>query len=124
LKLVLTGGVARTQSYELIGSLAEEVLASLNLDVVFLGVDGISPRGGLTTYNEAEAHTDLVMLKRAHRVVVVADSSKIGQIRFAQICPIELVDELITDGDVDRSVIAELRAMGVRVTVAGQSSTE
>ena len=34
LKLVVTGGVARAESYELVGPLAESALASLNLDLV------------------------------------------------------------------------------------------
>ena len=34
LKLVVTGGVARPESYELVGPLAEASLAALNLDVV------------------------------------------------------------------------------------------
>ncbi|MBY8854777.1 alkaline phosphatase, partial [Saccharothrix sp. MB29] len=38
-KLVVTGGVARPQSYELVSPLAGRILAGLNLDVVFLGVD-------------------------------------------------------------------------------------
>ena len=44
LKLVVTGGVARAESYELVGPLAEAALASFNLDVVLVGVDGISWR--------------------------------------------------------------------------------
>jgi DeoR family transcriptional regulator of aga operon len=42
LKLVVTGGVARSNSYELSGPLTEASLASLNLDIMFVGVDGIS----------------------------------------------------------------------------------
>ena len=49
LKLVVTGGVARAESYELVGPIAESSLEGLNLDMAFLGVDGISPRAGLTT---------------------------------------------------------------------------
>lgn len=40
-KLVVTGGVARPASYELIGPLAAELLAQLTLDLVFLGVDAV-----------------------------------------------------------------------------------
>ena len=40
-KIVVVGGVARPQSYELIGPLADASLAQINLDVMFLGVDAI-----------------------------------------------------------------------------------
>src|SRR5204863_1890497 len=62
LKLVVTGGVARPESYELVGPLAEAALASFNLDVVLVGVDGISATEGLTTHHEVEAHTNRALI--------------------------------------------------------------
>jgi DeoR family transcriptional regulator of aga operon len=115
LKLVVTGGYARLESYELVGPLAERALAGLNLDVAVIGVDGIDAEAGCTTHHEVEAHTNLSMIDRARHVIVVADSSKIGTVVFAQICPIERVHELITDRDADPSTIRALREAGVRV---------
>jgi DeoR family transcriptional regulator, aga operon transcriptional repressor len=114
LKLVVTGGVARPESYELVGPLADATLDDLNIDVVFVGVDGAS-RAGMTTHHEVEAHTDRRMIERAHRVVVVCDGSKIGRSALAVICQPRHVDELITDGTADEAVLDELRADGVSV---------
>jgi DeoR family transcriptional regulator, aga operon transcriptional repressor len=116
LKLVVTGGWARSESYELVGPLAEQSLAGLNLDTVFMGVDGISFEAGLTTHHEVEAHTNLALMERARRVVVVADSSKIGRTSFARICSIERVHELITDGGADAAALDAIREAGVLVT--------
>ena len=116
LKLVVTGGVARSESYELVGPIAEASLAALNLDVVFLGVDGIALDAGLTTHHEVEAHTNRALIERAKRVVVVADSTKIGRAAFARICEIERVHELITDEAANPAVLAELSDAGVDVT--------
>ena len=80
LKLVVSGGVARPESYELVGPIAEASLQGLNLDVVFLAVDGISLRAHLTTHQEVEAGTDRALIERAERVIVVADSSKVGKV--------------------------------------------
>ena len=115
LKLVVTGGYARPESYELVGPLAEQALAGLNLDVVFLGVDGISPMAGITTHHEVEAHTNLALIERARHVVVVTDSSKIGLVAFAQICPIDRMHEVITDAGADHGLLAELGEAGVVV---------
>ncbi len=116
LKLVVTGGVARSESYELVGPIAEASLQGLNLDMVFLSVDGISPRAHLTTHHEQEAGTDRALIERASRVCVVADSSKLGVVAFARICELDAVDELITDDGADPEQIAELTERGVRVT--------
>jgi DeoR family transcriptional regulator of aga operon len=117
LKLVVTGGVARPESYELVGPLAEASLNGLNLDIAFLGVDGISEQAGLTTHHEIEAHTNRAMIDRARQVVVVADASKIGRVAFARICEIERVGELITDTGADPDAIRGFADAGVRVTV-------
>jgi DeoR family transcriptional regulator of aga operon len=116
LKLLVTGGVARPASYELVGPLADATLDELNIDVAFVGVDGAS-RVGMTTHHEAEAHTNRRMIERARRVVVVCDASKIGRAALAVICPADAVDELITDGAADRSELDGLRAAAIDVTV-------
>jgi DeoR family transcriptional regulator, aga operon transcriptional repressor len=116
LKLVVTGGVARAESYELVGPIAEASLEGLNLDMVFLSVDGISPHAGLTTHHEIEAGTDRALIERASRVTVVADSSKIGKVAFARICQLSDVDELITDDGADPGAVAALEDRGVTVT--------
>ena len=116
LKLVVTGGVARPESYELIGPIAEASLEGLNLDMVFLAVDGISPTAGLTTHHEIEAGTNRALLERARHVTVVADSSKIGKVAFARICQLSQVDELITDDGADGDALVALRDAGLIVT--------
>jgi DeoR family transcriptional regulator, aga operon transcriptional repressor len=115
LKLVVTGGYARAESYELVGPVAEQSLAGMNLDIAFIGVDGIDASAGCTTHHEIEAHTNLALIERARRVVVVADSSKIGQVAFARICPIDRVHELITDREASARVLQALRESGVAV---------
>jgi DeoR family transcriptional regulator of aga operon len=117
LKLVVTGGTARTESYELVGPVAEQALGAINLDVAFVGVDGISIDSGLTTHHEIEAGTNRSMIERARTVVVVTDSSKLGRAAFARICPIAAVDELITDAAAPSATVEALTSAGVAVTV-------
>jgi DeoR family transcriptional regulator of aga operon len=116
LKLVVTGGVARAESYELVGPIAEASLQGLNLDMAFLAVDGISPAAGLTTHHEIEAGTNRALIERAGRVTVVADSSKLGKVAFARICQVTDVDELITDDGADPAAVAALQERGLTVT--------
>ncbi len=117
IKLVVTGGVARSESYELVGPLAEQSLVDLHLDIAFIGADGITARDGLTTHHEIEAHTDRALMDRAPHVVVVADGSKLGRVAFARICPISAVHELITDAESDPAEFAALDEAGLKATV-------
>jgi DeoR family transcriptional regulator of aga operon len=116
LRLIVTGGVARPTSYELVGPLAVRGVEGLRVETAFIGVDGVSLEAGFTTHEDVEAQTNLALITRAARVVVVADWSKIGRVTLARICEVDQVDELVTDTAADPQVLAELRERGIRVT--------
>ncbi|MGK4582460.1 DeoR/GlpR family DNA-binding transcription regulator [Kitasatospora sp. HPMI-4] len=114
-KIVLTGGVARPQSYELIGPLAGLVLNELTLDVTVLGVDALDAEQGATAHHEGEASVNRLLAERARRVVVAADSSKLGHRAFARICGVDRIGTLVTDEGVDPELAAAFTEAGVRV---------
>jgi len=115
IELVVCGGSARSESYELVGPLAELTLANINLDVAFIGVDGVTGAAGLTTHHEVEAQTNRSLLRSAARVIVVADSAKIGRRGFARISELSAVDDLVTDAAATDAQVAELERAGVKV---------
>ena len=78
---------------------------------------GVDAKAGCTTHEEVEAHTNQVMIRHAQRAVLVADSSKIGKVTFARICPAGDVDELITDRAADPAALRALTEAGVHVTL-------
>jgi DeoR family transcriptional regulator of aga operon len=117
LKLVVPGGVARAASYELVGPIAEATLAGLNIDLVFVGVDGISLEAGCTTHHEVEAYTNRALIKRARRAIVVTDASKLRRAAFARICELDEIDELITDAAAPADELAALRDAGVGLRI-------
>jgi DeoR family transcriptional regulator of aga operon len=116
--LVVCGGSARAESYELVGPLAEMTLANVNIDVAIIGVDGVNVTAGLTTHHEVEAQTNRCLLRAAERVIVVADSSKIGRRGFARISEIGVVSDLVTDTGVKDSDVTELERAGLKVHLA------
>ena len=117
MRLVVTGGVSRSQSYELVGPWAERTLLGLNVAIAFVGVDGISAGGGLTTHDEVEAKTNAVLISRAQRTIVVADGSKVGRDLLARIVDVQEVDELITDDSADKGALDALSRAGLKVTL-------
>jgi len=118
IKIVTTGGVARPQSYELTGPLATGVLEQVTLDVAILGVDGIDAEVGATAHHEGEASINRLMGKQARKVVIVADSSKVGRRAFARICVPAEIDVLVTDTGISADDVALLEAAGIDVVTA------
>jgi DeoR family transcriptional regulator of aga operon len=118
IKIVVTGGVARPQSYELTGPLATGVLERVSIDIAILGVDGIDAASGAMAQHEGEASINQLMASQASQVVVVADSSKVGRRAFARICGAADVDVLVTDTGLAEEAAARFAEVGVRVITA------
>lgn len=118
LKVVMTGGILRPQSLELVGVLAEGTFTAINVGTAILGADGVSAAAGITTHDETEARTNHAMVAKAQRTIVVADGSKIGHAALAQMASAPEVDVLITDDSADSGELARLRALGVEVVLA------
>ncbi|MFI6850324.1 DeoR/GlpR family DNA-binding transcription regulator [Kitasatospora sp. NBC_00085] len=118
-RLVVIGGIARTTSYELVGPAADRMLSQYHLDVAFIGVDGLTAEEGCTTHDEMEAQTDRAFLRSSARSVVLADSTKIGRVTFAEICPLAEVHDVVTDDGLTAVREKEIVSGGVRVHRAG-----
>ncbi|HIY22902.1 MAG TPA: DeoR/GlpR family DNA-binding transcription regulator [Candidatus Brachybacterium merdigallinarum] len=118
LQLVVTGGIVRESSFELVGSWAEQLLAQVHIDTLFLGVNALSAIGGAATHDESEASISSRLIERAARLVVVADGSKIGAAAFARIAETSQVHDLVTDPGADPDALQALREAGVQTHLA------
>ncbi|MCW2903219.1 MAG: DeoR family transcriptional regulator [Streptosporangiaceae bacterium] len=115
--VVLTGGV-RTPSDALVGPVAVAALRSLNVDLLLLGVHGVSTHAGFTTPNLMEAETDRAMVGAARRLIVLADHTKWGVIGISTIAGLGDADVLIADSGLEDGARAALsEAVGELVVV-------
>ncbi|NGO75406.1 DeoR/GlpR transcriptional regulator [Streptomyces sp. YC504] len=114
-KIVVTGGVARPQSYELVGPLADGVLDQIALDIAVVGVGAFHVKHGASAHDEGEAGINRLLCEHAARVVVAADSTKLGERAFARICTTQQVDVLVTDTGLSPEAAAQFSDAGVEV---------
>jgi DeoR/GlpR family transcriptional regulator of sugar metabolism len=118
LRVIVSGGIARSGELSLVGDLAERAFADLRCDTAFLGVGGIDLDTGLTEYNLDDARVKRAALASARRRVVLADASKLDQVAFARVCPLDAIDVLVTDSKADSAMVDAIRATGVEVLIA------
>jgi DeoR/GlpR family transcriptional regulator of sugar metabolism len=115
--VVLTGGV-RTPSDALVGPVAVAAIQALHVDVLFLGVHGMSERAGFTTPNPLEADTDRALVAAAERLVVLADHSKWGTIGISSIAALADAQVVVTDAALPARARAALAAAVDEVIIA------
>jgi DeoR family transcriptional regulator, fructose operon transcriptional repressor len=116
--LHLLGGRVRGLTQAAVGEQTLRVLDTLRVDIAFIGTNGITVEHGLSTPDGEEAAVKRAMVRSAHYVVVVADSSKVGREEFVSFAPIDRVDALVTDSELGADNHARLAEHGVEVVVA------
>ena len=116
LKTFVTGGFVQwAGSFSLVGHAAIASLADMYMDRVFVSVCGVDVSRGITVIEPEEGLTFRTMIQQAKQTVVVADSSKIGVVTPALICPITNIHMLITDNGATDKSIAPFIERGIEV---------
>ena len=113
--VVLTGGELRAGELSLIGPGAEDTLANYNCDTYVMGVAGIDGDRGISDYHQAESRVKRAASRRADRVIVAADKSKLGRVTFVSIAALSQIDTIVSDGPADHPALVAARGAGVDV---------
>ncbi len=116
-RVMMLGGLLRQTSYSLVGPDAEQTLARLSADRLFLGVDGLDPVVGVTTPDPLEAALNALMIRVSRETIAVLDASKLGQRSLSVITPVGKLHQVITDTSAPAEITDALRAAGVAVTL-------
>lgn len=98
IRLILAGGVYRSRSHSVSGSLSSFLVNQVYANKAIIGVDGFSPSAGLTTPILEEAETTRAMIEHTvGTVIVVAAANKIGVVSNFKTVGLDQVDVLVTD---------------------------
>lgn len=113
IRVMVTGGAAQPEGYNLYGPLAEQILGGLTVDLAFIGTSAIDLEQGLTTPNLDKVPLKQAMLRAARRSVVLADTAKFGLRAHFQIAPLKAISQIITDTGLPAELARAIRKEGV-----------
>lgn len=116
-RVLLLGGEINAQYGFTCGGDAQEQLSRYQADWAILAVDGISYKGGITTYHAEEAIIDRMMVNGAKHVLITADHTKIGRTGFSRVCDCNAHTHLITNDHPVTEELTELIENGISVTM-------
>lgn len=116
LRTFVTGGFVQwAGSFSLVGHAAVEFLNDIYMDKVFISVCGIDVARGVTVIESEEALAFRAMIRQAKRAIVVADSSKLGVVTPALVCPVSDIHMLITDTRAPDKIVGSFAERGIEV---------
>lgn len=116
--VMLAGGRLRNSTVSCVDSWAINAISTINVDLVFVGTNGISIAKGLTTPDPAESAIKSAMLKAGARKILLADSSKFNQTHFSTFADVRDLDLIISDNSLDEGLVAQFESVGPKLVLA------
>jgi DeoR/GlpR family transcriptional regulator of sugar metabolism len=115
--VILPGGQLRAKELTLSGFPAEENLLNFNVDKAFVGIGGVT-EDGITDFHIGEARLHRQLVLNARQSVALADSAKLGVRAMNNVCTLEQIDLVVTDGNADQRTVKALKKAGAKIIVA------
>lgn len=112
-RVILLGGEINSLYGFTYGADTQDQLNLYRADWAILSIDGFSDQGKITTYHTEEAVIDRTMMQRSGKVLIAADSSKIGRTGFSFVSDCDSKVQLVTDCSAD--VADAIKEKGVAV---------
>lgn len=109
-ELCLIGGSVRSGFHYTYGQQVLDELGSYHFPKLFLATNALT-KDGLTTVNSDLAAVKQAMIKASEEIILLADSSKFGQVGFRKFADLSAVHTLITDSGIsgsDRKMVQKL----------------
>ena len=113
LAVTVVGGSFQSVTESLVGPIALRELDQFHVEIAFVGTDGFSLERGTTTHLVEGAEIVRKMANLAERTIMLADSSKYGQIGFAKVLELARLDLIISDNELPEDVAAEMHDAGI-----------
>jgi len=117
-ELYMVGGYVGGYIASTMGEEAVEHMKEFHVDKAFIGAHGINFKAGLTSIATPQMQMKQAILKATEKVYVLADSSKFSGGYLSVICPIDAVDQIITDRELPLSTAELAKEYKVPLIVA------
>ncbi|WIM66781.1 DeoR/GlpR family DNA-binding transcription regulator [Corynebacterium breve] len=114
----LLGGSVRAITQAVVGDTALRTLALMRADVAFIGTNALTIDHGLSTADAQEAAVKSSMVTNARKVIVLTDSTKLGNDYLVSFASLDSIDVIVTDDEAPESFVSELRERGIEVVLA------
>jgi DeoR family transcriptional regulator, fructose operon transcriptional repressor len=121
-ELIVIGGFLYPKTGVNLGPIAVASLKSVHARRLFVSAGGIT-EDGLFNSNALLVETERQMIEAAEEMIVVSDSSKLGHLALAHLCPLDVVDRLVVDSAITNEWKQTFRRANVEVTVVGGHSS-
>ena len=120
-QITIPGGELYRKQGIILSSFENDTIQYYHATKMFMGTPGIGHYGVMES-DPLLIRAEQKLRKQAEKLVILADSSKIGARSNFIFCPLDDVDILITDNKADDKAVAQLEQAGIEVVIVDDDS--
>lgn len=117
LETILIGGMLQKNSLSVVGPVAEENLAGMHAQVLFLEVEAFDLELGATARSLLESRISRAMVKAAQRCVVICASENFNRTSLSHIVAPAAIHHVIIDSGLSKENADAIRALNIGLTI-------
>ncbi|OUS71082.1 DeoR family transcriptional regulator [Pseudoalteromonas sp. A601] len=112
----LPGGEIYRDQGIILSSYESDTIENYRATMMFMGTPGIGEFGVMES-DPLLIRSEQKLKKQTEKLVILADSTKLGQHSNFIFCPLSEVDILITDSNADKKLIQDFENLGIQVII-------
>jgi DeoR family glycerol-3-phosphate regulon repressor len=117
-EIMVAGGALRRSDGGLVGELTTQFFEQFKVDIAVIGTSALDRDGDLLDFDLAEVRVSKSIIRRARRVFLVCDHSKLDRSAPARLASLSEITALFTDRPLPADLAARCRDWGTLVHVA------
>lgn len=114
-QVILTGGIYYEKENTVTGRQSENDMSLYNVDLSVIAVNSISFEKGISDFRLNQIDTFRKMMSISERIVVAADSTKVGKTSCMRVCGVEEIDTLLCDSRLAPEEKEKFEVAGIEV---------
>jgi DeoR/GlpR family transcriptional regulator of sugar metabolism len=115
MEVIMTGGRILPDSMVTAGTYAIRLLEQSHVDVCFIGICSLHHEIGVSTINYFECEMKRAMVNCSDKIVALTGHDKVGTAEAHKICPINMLDTIVTEIDPTNEIFEPYRQRNIHI---------
>lgn len=117
IEVILTGGTISENSLSLVGPTAVRSIENLHVNKVFFSCKGFNRDWGVSDSNEQQANVKRRIIQNADEIILLIDSTKLGQKSFVNIEDKKVLDYVVIDSEANLETVKNMVSKHTKIII-------
>lgn len=117
IKVILTGGTISENSLSLVGPTTIRSIENLHVNKMFFSCKGFDRDWGVSDSNEQQANVKRRIIQNSDEIILLIDSTKLGQKSFVNIEDKKVLDYIVIDKEAEEELLKKMLSKHTRIII-------